>query len=297
MNNQLDLATIDAITFGRVGVHDVACPFCGPSRRSPVNRRRRTCRIWRTESQFATYHCARCGQRGFARGPSRMPLHLQKMAKSPVEADDRHRLAVDLQRRKALWLWRCRKPVSGSIGERYLREVRSYNGILPGTVGFLPARGEYPPALIAAFGFAEEVEPGFLAIADLAVRGVHLTRLRTDGSGKACTKVDKIMIGSSLGHPIVLAPPNDLLGLSISEGIEDALSNHEATGMGAWAAGSASRLAALANAVPNYIEAVTIVADNDRAGRHYAAQLAARLKHRAEIESRAITLRTPRIAV
>ena len=48
------------------------------------------------------------------------------------------------------------------------------------------------------------------------------------------------MIGRSSGSPIVLAPANDLLGLVISEGIEDALSLHEASGCGAWAAGSAS---------------------------------------------------------
>jgi hypothetical protein len=45
-----------------------------------------------------------------------------------------------------------------------------------------------------------------------------------------------------LASPIVLAPPNDLLGSSITEGIEDALTMHEATGLGTWAAGSAARL-------------------------------------------------------
>jgi hypothetical protein len=36
--------------------------------------------------------------------------------------------------------------------------------------------------------------------------------------GKAGTERDKIMLGSSIGHPIVRAPPNDLLGLAITEG-------------------------------------------------------------------------------
>ena len=48
----------------------------------------------------------------------------------------------------------------------------------------------------------------------------------------------------------MLAPMNDLLGLAITEGVEDALSIHAATGLGAWAAGAASRLPALADAVP-----------------------------------------------
>ena len=80
-------------------------------------------------------------------------------------------------------------------------------------------------------------------------------------------------VGSPCGRPIVLAPPNDLLGLAITEGIEDALSAHEATGLGAWAAGSAPLMLALANAVPGYIEAVTIYAHDD-SGKPYALELA-----------------------
>ena len=94
--------------------------------------------------------------------------------------------------------------------------------------------------MIAAIGLAEEPEPGVLAIRDNAVRAVHLTRLTPDGRGKAGTAADKVTIGQgSVGTPIVLAPPNDLLGLAITEGIEDGLSVHAATGMGARAAGSA----------------------------------------------------------
>ena len=77
--------------------------------------------------------------------------------------------------------------------------------------------------MIAAFGIPEEPEPGVLAIAENEIRGVHLTRLKPDGSGKAGTERDKIMLGSSSGWPIVLAPANDLLALSITEGIEDGL--------------------------------------------------------------------------
>jgi len=75
------------------------------------------------------------------------------------------------------------------------------------------------------------------------VRGVHLTRLKPDGSDRERTANGKIMIGHSAGVPIILAPPNDLLGMAISEGIEDALSAHEATGLGAWAAGTANAAA------------------------------------------------------
>ena len=134
--------------------------------------------------------------------------------------------------------------------------------------------------MIAAFGFPIEPELGLLAIDDDAVRGVHMTRLAPDGSGKAGTEADKITIGASLGSPIALAPVNDLLSLAITEGIEDALSVHEAIGLGAWAAGSASRLPALAGAVPKYVEALTIYAHDDKTGQHGALVLADELSRR-----------------
>ena len=110
--------------------------------------------------------------------------------------------------------------------------------------------------------------------------GVHLTLLKADGSGKAGTGRDKIMIGPSSGWPIVIASPNDVGGLAITEGIEDGLSLHRATGLGAWAAGSANRLSKLADVVPNYVEAVTIAVDDDEAGRCGSLDLAQRMEGR-----------------
>jgi hypothetical protein len=92
---------------------------------------------------------------------------------------------------------------------------------------------EFMDDAIAAFAVAEEMEPGVVAINDAAVRGVHITKLKLDGSSKADTERNKIIIAGCVGSPIVLAPVNDLLGLAIGAGIEDALS----TGLGGWAAG------------------------------------------------------------
>ena len=80
--------------------------------------------------------------------------------------------------------------------------------------------------------------------------------------------------------PIVLAPCNDLLGLVITEGIEDALTMHELTGLGAWAAGSASRMPALAAVVPDYVKAVTVMVDANDAGINNTAKLGALLERR-----------------
>jgi hypothetical protein len=183
----------------------------------------------------------------------------------------------------AAWLWGQRKPLIGSIAERYLRYKREITCALPATLAFLPKRKrEHHPAMIAAFGLVDEPETGVVG-RPKDVGSVHLTLLKPDGSGKAEVEPNKLIIGSPRSMPIVLASPNDLLGLAICEGIEDGLTAHAATGLGAWAAGSASMLPKLADTVPSYMEAVTIFAHRDKAGEDSARRLAAALRKR-EIE-------------
>jgi len=112
------------------------------------------------------------------------------------------------------------------------------------------------------------------------VTGIHITKLKPDGSAKAGTDADKLTIGISNRSPIWLAPINYGLSLAIAEGIEDALSAHEATGLGAWAAGTAGRLPAMADAVPDYVESVTVMVDDDENGRKNANDLARQLTER-----------------
>ena len=261
----LDLKIIDRLSGGKLGTYDLPCPVCGPQRRKAANQRKPVLRIWRIESGFATYHCARCSERGYARDGSKARVVNQAViARARAEATERERIASAERLSKARWLWSKRQPLSGSIAETYLCEARGYCGILPATLGFLPARGVHDAAMIAAFGLPSEPEFGCLEIANNDVCGIHITRLALDGSGKAGWENDKIMIGSSAGYPIVIAPPNDLLGQAIAEGIEDALSVHAATGLGAWAAGSASRLPALAGVLRAWIECTTVLADDGR---------------------------------
>jgi hypothetical protein len=189
---------------------------------------------------------------------------------APSTKDDAARIS------KAQWLWARRQP----LDDRYLRQARGLRGPFPTTLGFLLAQGSYSPSMIAAFGLASEPEPGLLAIAERDVMAVHLTKLKPDGSGKADVQPNKIMIGRPKGSPIMLAPPNDLLGMCISEGIEDALSVNEGTGLGAWAAGSASLMPALADVVPEYVDFVSILAHRDPAGIRSANELATRLRTR-----------------
>jgi hypothetical protein len=203
--------------------------------------------------------------------PDKAQLEIAK-----AEAAERERVATAERLAKARWLWRMRRPIEGSIAATYLRG-RGYGGALPGTLGFLPEGIEDRPAMIAAFGIPDEPSPGLLVIPDAAVRGIHLTFLAPDGS-KSVVKPTKKMRGSSAGWPIVLAPPNDLLALAVTEGIEDALSAHAVMGGGAWAAGCASRMPGLVKAVPDYIEAVTVLADADTDGQHHGKLLAKQLR-------------------
>jgi Toprim domain-containing protein len=205
---------------------------------------------------------------GHSRHPEKPIIHTSR-SRSRSDGEYERR-----QREKAAWLWSRSRPIEGTPAERYLRERRGYSGPIPKTLAFLPPRkSEHRPAMIAAYSLVDEPAPGVLG-RPCNVTAVHLTLLQTDGSGKADLEPNKLTVGRPRGRPIVLAPPSDLLGLVIAEGIEDALTAHVATGLGAWAAGSASYMPALANAVPSYVETVTILAHADHAGQNGARRLA-----------------------
>ena len=277
-----------AMTGERMGRHDVACPLCGPSRKAPANRVRKVLRVWIKEPGFASYTCSQCGAHGWARDRDTRridPATFDRLRKEAETADNAERTKRhDL----ALFLWKRARPIAGTIAETYLRG-RGIVCDLPSTLRFLPtSRPDRHPAMIAAFGPASETAPGRVEIRDDAVTGVHLTLLRPDGSGKADVDPNKLMIGRSLGSPIVLAAPNDLLALALIEGIEDALSLHQGTGIGAWAAGAAGRFPALAEAVPSFLDLVHVGADDDEAGEAGARSALTILHHRGIPASRLV---------
>lgn len=273
----LSFNEVVTLTGGRLGRIDIACPICGPGRRSSRNRARAVLRIWRPVPQWAGYHCARCGLSGYARdgGADVEPGGIVQVRASIEEREEAHQRR---QRETARWLWRQRRPAAGTVVERYLRELRGYGGPIPSTIGFVPPKNEHPPTMIAAFGIPDEIEPGVLGeLPQERIAGIHLTRLLPDGSGKAAESC-RLMIGSSAGTPIVIAPPNDLLGLAITEGVETALAVFEALGLGVWAAGSASRMPALADLVPAWVDTLDVFGEDDEAGRVGALELARRLE-------------------
>jgi hypothetical protein len=266
---------------GRPSVRDVACPACSPARQSRTNRTRPVLRVWVLDDRLATFNCVRCGLKGEAHADHRgRPVFNRKAFQSVREvsvATDRVEALSRLEVAQALW--RRRQPTPGTIVENYLRQARSYRGSIPDTIGFLPPRGDHPPAMISAFGWPDEPQPGRIALREEEVRGVHITRLTADGSAKSGDP-SKIIIGRCLGSPIVLSALNDNLGLAITEGIEDGLSIFESTGLGVWAAGAAGRMPALAETVPQYVDVTSIIADADEAGQRGARDLGSLLHQR-----------------
>lgn len=269
----LSLAEIDQCTGGRIGQFDVPCPLCSPFRKAR-NQRRKVLRIWRVDENFAGYSCVHCEANGYARDNNAMPPDAEKLKRMRAEADERERIATAERLEAAQWFVGQSKPAPRTIVETYLREARGYLGALPATLRYLPARGEYGPAMLALFGLPGGPDPDVLALAPGDVRGVQITRLRPDGSCKEGGKEAKKTIGRCRGFPIAVSPITDMLSLAIAEGTENALSSFQANGWGAWAAGGCARMPFLAPAIPSYIESISIVVDPDPDGERYAIELA-----------------------
>ncbi len=202
----------------------------------------------------------------FRRPAAPDPVAVEKAKTAAREREKQEAEAEARRRWYANQLWKLRQPIQGTLAEAYLRIGRSIGDLpLPplDMLGFLPA------------GVADRKIP---YPAMIAARGVRLTFLQ--GPHKAPMADPRKAHGVCKGQPIVVAPPNDGLALCIAEGTESALSMHVARGWGAWAAGSANFMPALADAVPDYIESVTIWAEKGKAGQDGAREFYERLKAR-----------------
>ena len=122
------------------------------------------------------------------------------------------------------------------------------------------------------------------AIADTAcaLQGVQVTLLSPTGAGKAAVATPRRVIGAMRGGAVKLTPARP--DLVIAEGVETALSATSVFGRPAWAALSASNLAAFTP--PALVERLIIAADRDDAGLDAGETLAARLAVRLEVSIR-----------
>lgn len=223
MNDDLDFETLMRLTSGKRGTIDCACPKCGPYRKSKVNQIRKVLRIW-DDGELVTFNCERCGLHGWAKDDKHVHAKRHEPQPKAASANAGDKSGI------ARFLWDKARPSPGTIVESYLKSRSCW--IASPNIRFLPGRNEHPPAMIARFGAC-----------DTPVTGVHLTKLKADGSGKAELEDKvKIMLGSSLGQPIIIHDNPERGEASLCEGIEDAASMAIATGWTAWAAGSARRI-------------------------------------------------------
>lgn len=198
----------------------------------------------------------------------------EKARRKPDADDEKKRLEI------ALYLWSKARSGAKTFVQKYM-EWRGINiDPFPPTIRYLPASERHPyPAMIVAAGVPDEPEVGIYRLPD-RVTGVHLTYLAENGLGKAPVNPPRRMLGTIKSYPLALIPPNDGLGLFIGEGVETALAVHAQTGLGAWAAGAAGFLPSLADAVPDFIETITVFVEDDPAGERGALELMERLHNR-----------------
>lgn len=276
----LSFEQLSQLTVGRIGEFDLICPECGPGRSTPKKRLQRKLHVWHLSSDFITYSCAHCDVAGYAvaygarrASPAETAIHI---AASKKYSADRERRQVS----KAAWLYQ--QSLFANVTVLTYLAGRGINPPLPTTIRYLPPlRPGHHPAMLVPFGIPAEPEPGVLQVDPEKITGVHLTLLKPDGSDKADVDNPKLTMGSSMGQPLVLGCMNDLLGLAVTEGIEDGLSIRQVTGLGAWAAGTANRMPALSDAVPEFVNCVTVLIDDDDAGRKHGHELVERLRNRS----------------
>lgn len=178
---------------------------------------------------------------------------------------------------RARTIWSEARPVEGTYAERYLA-LRA----IPPTFRMSAALRFHPgvtslddhrrrPALVAA-----------IADAAGALQGVQVTLLSPTGAGKAAIATPRRVIGAMRGGAVKLMPAGP--DLVLAEGVETALSAAAVFGVSAWAALSASNLAAFTP--PDVVERLIIAADRDAPGLDAAETLAARLADRLEVSIR-----------
>lgn len=151
-------------------------------------------------------------------------------------------------------IWRQTVEIDRTHAESYLRK-RGISCAIPSTLRFhtscLHPNGTRYPAMIAA-------------VTDISTNrfvAVHRTFLDPDQPQKADVDCDKMMLASTRGHAVHLAPAGHCL--IVSEGIETGLSVMQATSLPTWAALSATGLKALILPPLPLASEVIIAADND----------------------------------
>jgi phage/plasmid primase-like uncharacterized protein len=168
---------------------------------------------------------------------------------------------------RALAIWHDAVPTSPRSPATTYLTSRGIKNTRPDSIRCNPSlrhkSGEHYPALVAS-----------VQNVDGEIIGIHRTFLAKDGKNKAASKPDKMMLGSTSGGAVRLAPAETKV--AICEGIETGLSVMEAIpDLPVWAALSTSGMSAIQ--LPASVTEVIILADGDEPGETAALRLAKRL--------------------
>jgi hypothetical protein len=265
---------------------DIACPACGLDRRHAVNRSRRVLRIWRSDPDFITYCCVRCGARGWAQRGDRKRTVSEPISRKPSRAAPLNAETLTA----AEHIWRASVAIAGTPGAAYLAARGIDLDAVPDHCGL-----RFHPRCPLGAGTA----PCIIARFTDAITGIPLgiRRRRIDDKNKP------LSLGPTGGGVIRLSPDDEVTtGLVIGEGLETVLAamtriEHRGTRLRpAWACGSAGAMRTFP--VLAGIEALTILVDADHLDRRsgvYPGQDAAReCAERWAAACREVTLLTPR---
>ncbi len=192
----------------------------------------------------------------------------------------------DRERKRAFCstLWRETSPAAGTLVETYLAG-RGLHGPIPEAVRF-HRRGQlaYPWNLE---GGDVRTWPAMVCLiqhASGAPCGLHVTALKSDGSGKADLRNgSRRMLGDVAGGAVRLAPIGADQVLAVAEGVETALAFRQLSGTPTWAALSAGGVGAF-NPPPG-LKRLIVAVDADDNGKCMTAAraLAERARSRTEV--------------
>lgn len=191
-------------------------------------------------------YCHRCGYtsaENFERRPDAAPMPTR--SPEPLEWSE-----------KAEAIWRRTVPLRGTLGQKYLEHRGCVLPPADSDLRFLEPTDRHPPTLCARITDAATGRPISL----------HMTALAPDGSARG---ERRYLSGHRKARGCVRLWPDDAVtrGLAIGEGIETCLAAaHAYTPV--WSCLDAGNLAAFPLLAG--IEALSVYADNDDAGRHAA---------------------------
>jgi putative DNA primase/helicase len=203
--------------------------------------------------------------------------------KGPAARQPSERRAAVERSDVALTLWHQSQPAEGTVVETYWH-ARGLTIPIPPTIRYLPwarhtATGLLFPVMLAVVTKA----PSNRLVA------VHRTFLLPDGSGTAGVADPKRSLGPIAGGAVRLAPAGS--HLVVAEGIENAGSVMQATGIPAWAGLSAGGIVGLILPPLPLANEVLIGADHD--GNGIGQRRACEAADRWVMEGRRVRIMTP----